>query len=45
MPQANTEHTPVYEGWPLGALEPAILDLQTTVAVLGHLINSPDESG
>ena len=50
MPQANTEHTPTppidpYEGWPIGALEPVILDLQTTVAVFGHLINSPDEIG
>src|ERR1700733_7709649 len=42
MPKATNEHTP-YEGWPLGALEPVILDLQTTVAVFGHLINSPDE--
>jgi hypothetical protein len=33
------------EGWPTGALEPVILDLQTTVAVFGHLINSPDEIG
>ena len=31
--------------WPIGALEPVILDLQTTVAVFGHLINSPDEIG
>jgi hypothetical protein len=50
MPQADDHLTPTpsidpYEGWPLGALEPVILDLQTTVAVFGHLINSPDEIG
>jgi hypothetical protein len=40
MPKADTEHTPE---WPLGSLEPVILDLQTTIAIFGHLIESPRE--
>ena len=31
------------EEWQLSALEPVLLNLQTTVAVFGHLLNSPDE--
>jgi hypothetical protein len=29
-----------YEGWSLGALEPAILDLRTALNILGHLIDA-----
>jgi hypothetical protein len=49
MPKADTDNTPSATTdadaleWPLGALEPIVLDLQTTVAVFGHLIYSPDE--
>ena len=43
MPHMPVPPTDEPQGWTLGALEPAILDLQTTIAVFGHLINSPDE--
>ena len=42
MPKADTDHTP-YEGWPLGALEPAIHDLRAGVGILGHLITARDD--
>ena len=42
MPKATDDHTP-YEGWPLGALEPAIFDLRASVGILGHLITARDE--
>jgi hypothetical protein len=45
MPKADTDLTPIdpYEGWPLGALEPAIFDLRASVGILGHLITARDE--
>jgi hypothetical protein len=42
MPKADTDHTP-YEGWPLGALEPAIHDLRANIGILGHLITARDD--
>ena len=48
QPQATDDHTPTppidpYEGWPLGALEPAISDLRASVGILGHLITARDD--
>ena len=45
MPKADTEHTPIdpYEGWPIGALEPAINDLRANIGILGHLITARDD--
>ena len=45
MPKADTDHTPIdpYEGWPIGALEPAIHDLRASIGILGHLITARDD--
>jgi hypothetical protein len=44
MPKATDDHTPTPSepsefDWPMGDLEPAIYDLRTALAILGHLID------
>lgn len=39
----TTNSTDDLDGWPLGEIEPVILELETTIGIFHHLIHSPSQ--